>query len=72
MNLIVALGNVNRAISILRYWIFDSNYEKALHITKESLDLIFSFTVDEEPVLNIETVYYAVIYLLPIGNIKIV
>ena len=25
------------------HWIFDSNYENALHMTRESLDLIFLF-----------------------------
>ena len=25
-----SLGNVNRAISIVGHWIFDSNYEKSL------------------------------------------
>ena len=25
-----SLGNVNHAISVVGYWIFDSNYEKAL------------------------------------------
>ena len=25
--------NVNNSISIVVYWIFDSNYEKALHLT---------------------------------------
>ena len=30
-----SLGNVNHAISIVGYWIFDSNYEKALCLTQE-------------------------------------
>ena len=28
------LGNVNHAISVVGYWIFDSNYEKILVINK--------------------------------------
>ena len=42
------IGNVNHAISILSYCIFDSNCEKALCLTSESLDLIFSPYVGEE------------------------
>ena len=29
------LGNVNHAISVVRYWIFDSNYEKAIVHNRE-------------------------------------
>ena len=39
--------NVNHAISIVGHWIFDSNYEKAMCLTKESLDLICSPSVYE-------------------------
>ena len=44
------LGNENHAISAVGYWIFDSNYEKALVLNKESLDNIFSPSVVEEEV----------------------
>ena len=30
VQLMVSLGNVNNAISILGYWIFDSNYKKEI------------------------------------------
>ena len=30
VQLMDSLGNVNRAISIVGHWIFDSNYKKAL------------------------------------------
>ena len=36
------LGNVNHAISVVGYWIFDSNYKKSLVINIESLYMIFS------------------------------
>ena len=36
------LVNVNHAISIVGYWIFDSNYLKTLHLTRKSLDIICS------------------------------
>ena len=47
VQLIDNLGIVNHAISIVGYWIFDSNYEKALYLTRESLDLICSPSVGE-------------------------
>ena len=45
-----SLGNVNRAISIVGYWIFDSDYEKSIFLTQESLDVICSTSVDSEQV----------------------
>ena len=35
-----SLGNVNHAIIIVGHWISDSNYKKALCLTKVSVDLI--------------------------------
>ena len=29
------LGNVNHAMSVLGYWIFDSNYERSLVLNRE-------------------------------------
>ena len=54
------LGNFNNAIIIVGYWIFDSNYDKALHLTRKSLGLICSPSVGEEQDVNFETVFYAV------------
>ena len=34
VNLIYTLGNVNHDFSIVGYWIFDSTYEKSLHLTR--------------------------------------
>ena len=34
VHLMDTLGNVNNAISIVRYWIFDSNYETSLCLKK--------------------------------------
>ena len=50
VQLIDSLGNVNHDISIVGYWIFDSNYKQALFLTRESLDIIFSPSVSEEQV----------------------
>ena len=55
-----SLGNVNHTISLVGYFIFDSNYEQALCLTSESLDLICSPSVGEEQVVKFETVFYAV------------
>ena len=52
VQLIESLGNMNHAISIVGYWIFYSNYKKALCLTQESLDVICSPSIGEEPVAN--------------------
>ena len=49
------LGNLNHDISIVGYWISELNYEKDLHLTRESLDLICSNSVDEEKVAKFGT-----------------
>ena len=41
VQLMDSLGNVNHAISVVGSWIFESNYERALFLNKESLDMIF-------------------------------
>ena len=43
-----SLVNVNHAISVVGYWIFDSNYEKALVLNRELLDIKFPPSVGEE------------------------
>ena len=48
LQLMDSLGNVNHAISVLGYWIFDSNYEKALVLNRASLDMICYPSVGEE------------------------
>ena len=35
VKLMDSLGNVNHDISILGYWIFDSNHDKSLYLTQE-------------------------------------
>ena len=63
MQLMDALVIVNHAISILGYWIFDSNYDKELCLTRESLYLICSSSVGEKQVVNFETLFSSVIYM---------
>ena len=49
-----SLGNVNHAISVVGYWIFDSNYEKELLVNRESLDIICTPSVGEEHWLRLK------------------
>ena len=51
VQLMDSLVNVNNDISIVGYWVFYSNHEKALNMKRESLDLIFPPSVGEEKVV---------------------
>ena len=55
-------GNVNRAISVVGYWVFDSNHKITLVINREFLDMICAPYVGEEQVAVFETVFTAVRY----------
>ena len=57
VQLMNSLGNVNHAISAVGYWIFDSNYEEALVLSIESLDMIFSLSIDEKQVATFDRVF---------------
>ena len=57
------LGNKKNAFNIFGYWIFDSNNEKSLVITRESLDIVCARSVGEEQVTKSETVFYAIRYI---------
>ena len=48
VQLIDSLVNVNHAISVVGYWIFDLKYEKSLLLNRESVDMICSPSVGEE------------------------
>ena len=54
--------NVNHGISVFGYCIFDSNYENALVLNIESLNMICAPSVGEEQVAMFETFLYAVRY----------
>ena len=45
--LMYSLVNGNRDISVFGYWIFDSNYKKAIVINKESLGMICVLSIVE-------------------------
>ena len=55
--------NVNHGISVFGYCIFDSNYENALVLNIESLNMICAPSVGEEQVAMFETVFNAVTYI---------
>ena len=63
VELMDSLGNVNHSISVVRYWIFDSNYEKSLLLNRESLHMFCALSVGEEQVAVFETVFTAVRYI---------
>ena len=57
------LGGLNHDISVVGYCIFDSNYEKALVLNRESLDMICALSVGEEQVAVFEILFTAVRYI---------
>ena len=63
VQLMDSLVNVNHAISVVGGWIFDSNYERALVLNKESLDMICAPYIGEEQAASFEKVYYAVRFI---------
>ena len=64
------LGNLNRAISVVGYWIFDSNYERALVINREYLDMLCAPSIGEEEVDTFETVFCGVRYIRSTAHLK--
>ena len=48
VQLMDSLGNYNHAISVVEYWIFESNYKTSLVLNRESLDIIFATSVGKE------------------------
>ena len=63
VKLMDSLGNVNHAISVVRKWIFDSNYENALVLNRASLDMICAPSVGEEQAAKFESVFTALRYI---------
>ena len=57
------LVNVNHAISVVGYWIIDSNYKIALVLNRELLNMISAPYDGEEQVAEFETVFNAVRYI---------
>ena len=65
-----SLGNLNHTISVVGYWIFDSNYKRALVLNRESLDIICALSVGEEQVAKFETVFTSVRYICLYAHLK--
>ena len=61
---------MNHAISVFGNWIFDSNYEIALVLNRESLYMICAPSVGEEQNAIFEKVYYAVRYVFNGAKLK--
>ena len=53
-----SLGTLNHAISTVGYWIFESNYEQAIFMTRELLDLICPPSVTEEQIVKFGTLFF--------------
>ena len=70
VQLMDSLGNINHAISVVGSWIFDSNYERALVLNKESLDMIFAPSVGEEQAASFEKVHYSFRYISNEAKLK--
>ena len=65
-----SLRNVNRAISVVGYWIFDSNYKKSPVLNRASLDMIFAPSMVEEQATKSELVFTAVQYIRSAAQLK--
>ena len=70
VELMYSLGNVNRDISIVGHWIFDSKYNKSLCLTKKALGIICYPSIGKELVATIQSIFYAVRYIWAPGNLK--
>ena len=70
VQLIDSLVNGNHDSSVVGYWIFDSNYERALVLNKEFLDMICVPSVGEEQVALFEKLFTAVRYIFSDAHLK--
>ena len=70
VQLMYSLGNMNHDISVVGYWIFDSNYKEALVLNRASLDMICAPYFSEEKATKSETVFTAVIYIRSSEQLK--
>ena len=70
VQLMDSLDNVNHTINVVGYWIFDSNYKKALILNRQSLNMICAPSVGEEQVAKFETVFTSVRYIFSTAHFK--
>ena len=66
-----AVGNIKHAVSIVGYWIFDSNDEFAILLTIYSFNCTYYTSVGKVIIDWFETVLYAVRYINNTGKLKI-
>ena len=65
-----SLGNINHDISVVGYCTFESNYERALVINRESLDMVCSPSVGEKEVATFETSFCGVVFICSTTHLK--
>ena len=65
-----SLGNVNHTISVVGYWIFDSNYEKALFLNRASLEIICASSVGEGQGAKCKLVFTSVRYICSAAQLE--
>ena len=65
-----SLETVNHAISVVGYWIFESNYEKSLVLNRASLDTMCAPSVGEGRAAKFELVFTAVRYIRSAAQLK--
>ena len=70
VQLMDSFGDLNHAISVVVSWIFESNYERALVLNKESLDMICAPYIGEKQAARFEKVYYAVRFISNEAKLK--
>ena len=70
VHLMDSLGNVNNSISVVEYWVFDSNYKKALVLKRALFYMIFYLLVGKEQVADFETVFTSVRYIWSKANLN--
>ena len=71
VQLMDSVGNVNHAVSLVGYWIFESNNKKSLPLTLYSLNILCPTSVGEGIFVVFESVFHAFIYINNIGKMKI-
>ena len=70
VQLMDSLGNVNCDISVVGYWICDSNYKKSLVLNRESVYMICAPSIGEEQASKYETVFSEVRYIFSDAQLK--
>ena len=63
-----SVGNVNHAVSIVGYMVFDSNYKKSLPLTLDSLNIVCSPSVRKVMFVVFESVFHTVRYINNTGK----